>query len=284
MTSPDAAGRDPHPPFDRSPDLSPTGPSTDLPTSPAALLRRLGLRPRKRFSQSFLVDANLPDQIARAADLVDADQVLEIGPGLGILTRALARRAARVVAVELDRDLAAALPRLVPANVAVIAADALAFDPADHFAGSYKLVANLPYNVTTPVLLRYLDVVPRPALLVVMVQKEVAERIAAGPGRRSYLTVAVQSAASARIVRLVSPGAFFPRPKVDSALLRLDPLPTRLVPDDRRAPFLRLVQAGFAQPRKQLANSLAQGLARPKSERRPQDLELAEWRALFELA
>ncbi|MBA2449006.1 MAG: ribosomal RNA small subunit methyltransferase A [Chloroflexi bacterium] len=263
--------------------------------SPAALLRQLGLRPRKRFSQSFLIDPGLPEVIASAADVGPTDEVLEIGPGLGILTRALARRAARVVAVELDRDLAGVLPRLVPGNVVILAADALDFAPAEHFAGPYKLVANLPYNVTTPVILRYLDGVHRPSLLMVMVQKEVAERIVAGSGRRSYLAVAVQSAASPRMVRVVPPGAFFPRPKVDSAVLRLEPRAAGLVPDDRRAAFLKLVQAGFAQPRKQLANSLAQGLDRPKSdvlelliragilaERRPQDLELDEWRVLFE--
>ena len=263
-------------------------------TSPAALLRRLGLRPRKRFSQSFLVDPRLPEQIVRAADVAATDEILEIGPGLGVLTRALAARAARVVAVELDRDLARALPRLVPENVLVVPGDALRLDPGEHFAAGYKLVANLPYQITSPVLFRYLDIRPRPGLLVVMVQQEVAERISARPGRLSYLGVAVQSVAAARILRRVPPGAFFPRPKVDSAILRLDPLPTPLVPDERRPGFLKLVQAGFAQPRKQLANSLAQGLGAPKGEalallaragippdRRPQELDLHEWRQLF---
>ena len=267
------------------------------PASPVALLRQLGLRPRKRFSQSFLVDRRLPEHIARAADLGPGDEVLEIGPGLGILTRALAARTARVVAVELDRDLAAALPKLVPLNVQIVAEDALRFAPAEHFAGPYKLVANLPYHITSPVILRYLDLPRRPARLVVMVQKEVAERIAAGNGQRSYLAVAVQAVAAVRIVRIVPPGAFFPRPKVDSAVIRLDPLDRPLVDDEHRAGFLKLVQAGFAQPRKQLANSLAQGLGVPKADavallaragiapdRRPQDLELGEWRALFEAA
>lgn len=264
-------------------------------TSPAALLRQLGLRPRKRFSQSFLVDPRIPEQIVRAAGVGAGDRVLEIGPGLGILTRALAERAEWVVAVELDRDLAAALPRLVPENVEIVAGDALELDPADHFDGAYKLVANLPYSVTSPVLRRYLEVRPRPTLLVVMVQREVAERIAAPAGRLSYLAVAIQSAAGVRIVRTVPPGAFFPPPKVHSAVIRLDPLATPLVPDERRGAFLALVQAGFTQPRKQLANSLAQGLRAPKAdaiallgragigpERRPQDLTLEEWVRLYE--
>lgn len=262
--------------------------------SPAALLRQLGLRPRKRFSQSFLIDTHLPEQIVRAADLAESDEVLEIGPGLGILTRALAQHASRVVAVELDRDLAGALPRLVPPNVAVVVGDALQLDPGQHFAGPYKLVANLPYQITSPVLFRYLEVRPRPSLLVLMVQREVAERIAARPGQLSYMAVAVQSVATVRTVRVVPPGAFYPRPKVESAVVRLDPRSSPLVPDEDRPGFLKLVQAGFTQPRKQLANSLAQGLAVPKADalallaraaiapnRRPQELELDEWVGLY---
>src|SRR4051794_19912242 len=166
---------------------------TAQPTSPAALLRQLGLRPRRGLSQSFLTDAKVTQQIATAAALDSHDQVLEVGPGLGILTQALARRAARIVAFELDHDLAAALPRLVPANVEIVQGDALVLDPADHFEGPYKLVANLPYQITSPFLFRYLGLQPGPILQVLMVQLEVAERIAARPGALSYLAVAVQS-------------------------------------------------------------------------------------------
>lgn len=281
------------------PETAPRAASTQarppLPSAPAALLRQLGLRPRKGLSQSFLTDVGLTRQIAAAAGLSADDEVLEVGPGLGILTRTLARRVRRVVAVELDRELAAALPRLVPDNVQVVQGDALRLAPAEYFTGPYKLVANLPYQITSPFLLRYLDVQPAPSVLVVMIQREVAERIAAAPGALSYLAVAVQAAARPRIVRLVPPGAFYPRPKVDSAVIRLDPLPSPLVPPERRAAFLALVRAGFAQPRKQLLNSLGQGLGWPRAEvaalleragiapsRRPQELQLEEWRALFE--
>ncbi|MDP8922093.1 MAG: 16S rRNA (adenine(1518)-N(6)/adenine(1519)-N(6))-dimethyltransferase RsmA [Chloroflexota bacterium] len=263
-------------------------------SSPSALLRQLGLRARKRFSQSFLVDRRIPEQIVRAAAVGPDDEVLEIGPGLGIMTRVLARKAARVVAVELDRDLARALPRLVPDNVEIVQGDALEFDPADRFRGAYTLVANLPYAITSPFLFRYFDVRPAPRLIVVMIQREVAERVAARAGALSYLAVAVQSVASVRLVRLVPPGAFYPRPKVESAVIRLDPRPEPLVPPEQRASFLALVRAGFAQPRKTLANSLAQGLGVPRAdaaarlgwagispERRPQELGLEEWRALF---
>ena len=272
-------------------------------SSPAALLRQLGLRPRKGLSQSFLTDVGVTRQIAAAADIGTDDEVLEVGPGLGILTQQLARRARRVVAFELDRDLAAALPRLVPANVEIVQGDALKLDPADHFAGSYKLVANLPYQITSPFLFRYLGLQPGPFVLVLMIQREVAERIAARPGDLSYLAVAVQSAAMPRIVRLVPAGAFYPRPKVESAVIRLDPLAEPLVPTAERQPFLEVVRAGFGQPRKQLLNSLHQGLTQESAsrdawsrdevravleragigaERRPQELALPEWRALYD--
>jgi 16S rRNA (adenine1518-N6/adenine1519-N6)-dimethyltransferase len=281
----------------------PMGPMPGRAASPAVLLRQLGLRPRKGLSQSFLTDVGVTRQIAAAADLGPDDEVLEVGPGLGILTQQLARRARRVVAFELDRDLAAALPRLVPENVEIVQGDALILDPADHVAGPYKLVANLPYQITSPFLGRYLSLQPGPTVLVLMIQREVAERIAARPGDLSYLAVAVQSAATPRIVRLVSPGAFYPRPKVESAVIRLDPLAEPLVPTDERPAFLALVRAGFGQPRKQLLNSLHQGLTQESgsrdawsrddvralleragigTERRPQELALSEWRALHD--
>jgi 16S rRNA (adenine1518-N6/adenine1519-N6)-dimethyltransferase len=278
-------------------------PTSARASSPAALLRQLGLRPRKGLSQSFLTDVSVTRQIAAAASLGPDDEVLEVGPGLGILTEQLARRARRVVAFELDRDLAAALPRLVPANVEIVQGDALKLDPANHFQGPYKLVANLPYQITSPFLGRYLSLHPGPTVLVVMIQREVAERIVARPGELSYLAVAVQSAATPRIVRLVPPGAFYPRPKVESAVIKLEPLAESLVPPSERPTFLALVRAGFGQPRKQLLNSLHQGLTQetgPRdawsrddvralleragigTERRPQELALPEWRALYD--
>jgi 16S rRNA (adenine1518-N6/adenine1519-N6)-dimethyltransferase len=263
------------------------------------LLRQLGLRARKSHSQSFLTDVGLTQQIASAADLTPTDDVLEIGPGLGILTKTLAARCRRVVAVELDRELASVLPRLVPESVQIVHGDALTFDVTAHLAEPYKVVANLPYQITSPFLFRYLSLSPRPTLLVVMIQKEVAERIVAPGGQLSYLAVAVQSTARVRIVRQVPPGAFFPRPKIESAVIRLDPLPEPLVPFEQREAFLRVVRAGFTQPRKTLLNSLGQGLgqgsgweraevrdlldaAQIAPERRPQELSLQEWRALFE--
>jgi 16S rRNA (adenine1518-N6/adenine1519-N6)-dimethyltransferase len=267
------------------------------PTNPAALLRRLGLHPRKGLSQSFLVDRRVCAAIVRAAELDPHDEVLEIGPGLGILTAELVRRAGRVVAVELDPQLAAALPALLghPANLQVVQGDALQVDLPALFPGDYKVVANLPYHITSPLLLRLLGAPRRPRLVVVTVQREVAERITAGPGALSYLAIAVQLYAVPRIVRLVPPAAFYPRPKVESAVLRLDVRPAPAVAATAPAAFLRLVQAGFKQPRKQLRNSLAEGLGRPPAEiepllqragldptRRPQTLTLEEWERLYD--
>jgi 16S rRNA (adenine1518-N6/adenine1519-N6)-dimethyltransferase len=267
------------------------------------LLRQLGLKPRRGLSQSFLTDIGTVKRIALAAGLTRQDQVLEVGPGLGILTAELARVAGRVVAFELDRDLAAVLPRMMPENVQIVHGDALKLAPADYLQGPYKLVANLPYQITSPFLFRYLSLQPLPEVLVLMIQREVAERVAAPAGQLSYLAVAVQSAARVRIVRLVPPGAFHPRPKVESAVIKLEPLAEPLVPPEQRADFLAVVRAGFGQPRKQLQNSLHQGLKQERfrgrewaradvqailaaagldAERRPQAVSLPEWRALFQ--
>ena len=232
--------------------------------------------------------------MADAAEVQADDEVLEIGPGLGVLTRVLLGRAGRVVAVELDPKLAALLPSLAPeGRLEVLQQDALRFDPADHFAASYKLVANLPYQITSPVLHRFLLAVRRPERLVLMVQREVAERISAGPGQASYLSNLVQAVAAVRTIRQVPPGAFYPRPNVSSAVVLIEPRPAT-TDEDHLPALLELVRLGFTQPRKTLANSLAQGLGRPRAEvasvlaaggfdpnLRPQQLAVSDWRQLL---
>lgn len=280
----------------------PVGVLQAKPSSPAALLRQLGLKPRRGLSQSFLTDVGTVKRIAAAASLAATDQVLEVGPGLGILTAELARQAGRVVAFELDRDLATALPRMLPQNVQIVQGDALTLAPMDYLRGPYKLVANLPYQITSPFLFRYLSLRPLPDVLVVMIQREVAERVSAPAGQLSYLAVVVQSVARVRIVRIVPSGAFHPRPKIESAVIKLEPLAEPLVSPEQRTAFLAVVRAGFGQPRKQLLNSLHQGLkqdhyagrawertevqailsaASLDEARRPQTLTLPEWRALY---
>ncbi len=236
--------------------------------------------------------------IVKAAALQPAEEVLEVGPGLGVLTERLARAAHRVVAVEIDTELASALRvEFDGANVTVHTADVLKVEPASFFEKPFVVVANLPYHITSPALRHLLAAGPPFALrLVVMVQAEVAERIAAQPGDMSSLAVSIQAQARVRIVRRVPAAAFFPRPKVDSAVVLLEPLSDedRPVPRSELTQFVTLVQAGFKQPRKKLVNSLAEGLGEAKPTalellksadidpgQRPQDLAVADWVRLY---
>lgn len=252
--------------------------------------------PKKSLGQNFLVDGVHLARIVDAADLTPTDRVLEIGPGQGVLTQALAAHAARVVAVELDDRLIEPLrTRFAGApHVAIVHGDILALDPAALMAQEdappvYKVVANLPYYITSAVLRHLLEASPAPSLAVVLVQLEVAQRICAAPGDLSLLAMSVQYYARPRLVSRVPAGAFRPAPKVDSAILRLDLLaePVARTP---AAAFFTVVRAGFGQRRKQLANSLAAGLALNKEAvtaallaagiaptRRAETLTLAEW-------
>ncbi len=243
------------------------------PEGTRAVLRRFGIRPSKRWGQHFLVSQRALEQILGAAQLSPADSVLEIGAGIGTLTAALAARAGRVAAIEVDSRLLPALAAAVDAypHVRIVPADALEADLAslvvDLCGGARKAVSNLPYNVAAPVLLRLLDPGLRLALIVVTVQREVAERITAAPGTAAYgrLSVVVRYRAAARIVSRVPPGAFLPPPEVESAIveLRPHPRPPAAVPDEHE--FLRIVAAGFGHRRKTLANALARGLGlRPR--------------------
>jgi 16S rRNA (adenine1518-N6/adenine1519-N6)-dimethyltransferase len=255
-------------------------------------LRALGLRPSKRLSQSFLDDHGIAAAIVRAAKIDGSTDVLEVGPGLGVLTERLAQQARRVVAVELDVTLAEWLSSELP-KVSVVNEDILKFEPSGFFAEPFVVVANLPYHITSPALRHLLAMGPPFASrLIVMVQAEVAERIAAPVGQMSALAVAIQAQARLRIVRRVPATAFYPRPKVDSAVLSLEPIDDaeRLVGREELGEFVTLVQAGFKQPRKKLVNSLAEGLQTDKSaaltllqsagidgSRRPQELDVADW-------
>ena len=201
--------------------------------------------------------------MVEAADADPRDVVLEIGPGLGILTRELVRVAGRVVAVEVDRDLAGVLHGALgsPENLQVVQADALKLDLGSVIAEPYLAVASLPYHIATPLIFKLAFSPPRPRRIVAMVQEEVARRLAPGQGATSYLSVAIATVAEARIVRRVSPGCFFPMPKVRSAVVRLDLRPEPTIGPALVEDFLAFLRAGFTQPRKQLHNSLSQGLA-----------------------
>jgi 16S rRNA (adenine1518-N6/adenine1519-N6)-dimethyltransferase len=212
---------------------------------------------RKRLGQHFLTDPRILARIADALAPTPADTVLEIGPGPGGLTAALAARAGRVIAVEKDRALVPALRERLPA-IEVVEADALALDwHALAGAPGYLLAGNIPYNITSPLLEKALEP-PRPRRIVFLVQREVAERLTAKPGTSEYgaLTVGVQAQAAVELLFRVPAGAFKPRPRVDSAVVRLAPLATPVVSDERRRGFRRLVVGLFGFRRKQLLRGL----------------------------
>jgi 16S rRNA (adenine1518-N6/adenine1519-N6)-dimethyltransferase len=270
------------------------------------LLRRFKLRARKGLGQHFLTDGSVLATILDAAGLEPSDTVIEVGPGLGIMTRELAKRAGTVIAIELDNRLADALREaLTPyENCVIVNEDVLGTDPVSLLKDrpppfppelkSYKVVANLPYYITAPVLRHFLEASLKPRVMVVMVQKEVAEAIAAGPGQRSLLSNSVQFYGNPSIMATVPAAAFYPAPEVDSAVVRIDVYERPPVAVDDVAGFFRLVRAGFHAARKQAANSLAAGLGLPKEEvltllaragldprRRAETFTLEEWARLL---
>ena len=228
-----------------------------------ALLDRFGLSARKGLGQNFLIDRGVLDKIIAAAGIENTDTVVEVGPGLGVLTRALAEKAGKVVSVELDRNMVALLRETMAGvpNVAIVERDILDTPPESLIGESnYKVVANLPYYITSPVLRHFLESTHQPQSLVVMVQKEVARQIVARPPETSLLSVAIQFYGTPRIVSYVPAGAFYPPPKVASAILRIDVLPERRLSAEDEAVFFKLARAGFSTRRKQLINALSSGL------------------------
>lgn len=256
------------------------------------ILEEIGVRPSKALGQNFLHDRNIVRRIADTARLTPDDLVVEVGPGLGILTEELARRASRVIAVELDRRLAAYLRRHLEApNLTVVEADILHVDLAGLTGGlPYKVVANLPYSIAAAALEHLLESDARPTRLVVMVQREVAERIVARPPDMSILAVAVQFYGEPSIAFRIGPGAFVPPPHVDSAVLDIAIRPVPPLGGLARRAFFTLVRAGFSQRRKRLANALSSALERPKPliearlreasidpDRRAETLSVTDW-------
>jgi 16S rRNA (adenine1518-N6/adenine1519-N6)-dimethyltransferase len=283
-----------------------SGPATLL-AQTKKLLRRYNIRVKKGLGQNFLVDEQVLQKILRAADLKVEDTVIEVGPGLGILTAELARRAGWVIAIELDDRLADILKETLSYdNIVIINRDVLGIDPAKLIQESaprfpelmqpYKVVANLPYYITSPVLRHFLEASVKPERIVVMVQKEVAQAIVAGAGQRSVLSISVQFYGRPEIVAIVPAASFYPAPQVDSAVVKIDVYAKPTVDVDDPDRFFKLVRAGFSAARKQAANSLAQGLGIEKREvtgwltgagidpaRRAETFTLEEWAALWKI-
>ncbi len=270
------------------------------------LLERYNIRPSKGLGQSFLMAEWAYERILDAAQLSTDDVVLEIGPGLGTLTRLLAEAARHVIAVELDERMVAILNDTLAGhdNVTVHQGDILETDLEELLepwidqlqpAVTYKVVANLPYYITSRALRHLLTAPVRPQRLVVMVQQEVADRIVATPGDMSLLAVSVQVFGAPERVCRVPASAFYPRPNVDSAVLAVDIYAEPLVPEALLRRFFQVARAGFQQRRKQIHNSLVANLSLNRQtvadaleqagiapQRRPQTLAIEEWARLTE--
>jgi 16S rRNA (adenine1518-N6/adenine1519-N6)-dimethyltransferase len=238
------------------------------------LLRKYNIQPFKGFGQNFLISENILKKIVEAANVNPEDIILEIGPGIGTLTQELAKKAKKVIAVEKDKKMVEILKETLVdfKNVEVLEGDALKLNPKNYKprTNNYKLIANLPYNITSPVIRKFLEAKNPPIEMVLMVQKEVAQRICVKPpakgevrpkGRPSMnlLAVSVQFYSEPKILFYVSKNNFWPRPKVDGAILRISRIRTNLPRIDTNL-FFKIVKAGFSQPRKQILNNLSKVL------------------------
>ncbi len=269
------------------------------PLDASAILKRFHLRADKSLGQNFLQDSTALKNIALAAEIQEDDHVLEIGPGLGSLTRYLAVSAREVTAVELDPDMLAPLRAVLSPyqNVHVVHGDILKTPITQVISEpNYLVAANIPYYITSAVIRHLLESESKPRRIVLTVQKEVAERICADPGDLSLLALSVQVYGSPSLVSIIPAAAFHPAPKVDSAVLRVDIYNEPLIPKELLKIFFKLIKAGFAQKRKTLRNSLSAGLhvSTKDSEalltsagidfmRRAETLSIDEWKKLCEV-
>ena len=267
--------------------------SLDIPD----ILRKYGLRPNKKLGQNFLTDQSSLQNVVSAAQIMPSDTILEIGPGLGSLTRLLAQQAFRVVAVEVDAGFISILKVILAKypNVEIIHGDILRLDPARLVAEpGYLVVANIPYYITSAIIRHLLDSKCLPGRLVLTVQQEVADRICALPGDMSLLALSVQVFGRPTIAAHIPAEAFYPPPEVDSAVVCVEVFPEPQVPPTHTDLFFRLAKAGFSQKRKTLHNSLSGGMgwSKDKTEqlllssgidplRRAETLSLEEWLKLL---
>jgi 16S rRNA (adenine1518-N6/adenine1519-N6)-dimethyltransferase len=270
-----------------------------------SLLRKYGLYPDKRLGQNFLIDSKALEKIIQSAEINKTDVVLEIGAGVGNLTAYLAATAFQVACVELDRRLIPLLREVLAPfnNIRIIQGDILALSPSDVLQNlqiphdGYLVVANIPYYITSAVIRHLLESQPRPKRVVLTVQSEVAERICARIGEMSLLALGVQVYGQPAITARIPAGAFYPPPKVNSAVVRVDLYPQPAVPHELIQIFFQLAKAGFGQKRKTLRNSLASGLKLTPGEmelllvktqidpqRRAETLSVQEWTSLAEAA
>ena len=243
------------------------------------LIGKYGIKPNKRMGQNFLLDESVLEKIIVAADISPKEMILEIGPGLGVLTFELAKRAKQVIAIEKDKKLAEILNHELKIknikNVEIVNDDILKIPirqladqisnqaprlPAGRQNPNYKIVANIPYYLTSPIIRKFLETENKPEAMILMVQKEVAQRICAKPGQMSILSVAVQFYGWPEIVDYVSKKSFYPQPKVDSAIIKIVP---KEIPEIDTKKFFKLIRTGFSAKRKFLINNLSSKIQRP---------------------
>lgn len=260
--------------------------------------------PKRSLGQNFLIDSSVLPEIIKAAEIRDGDVVIEIGPGLGILTKALLDAGAKVFAIEKDFDLVAKLTQMFGnnKNLKIVHQDALFFD-FSHFE-TFKVVSNLPFNIASPIIRKFLESSNPPELMVIMIQKEVAEKILAKPGNseRGILTLAVEFYGKAEMIAIVPKTSFRPQPKVDAAIIKIKPFQphsrngVRKVEPKFTACFFRIVKAGFSSKRRQIHNSLTATLRLEKNivldllkkaqidpQLRAEDLSLKQWLELSQV-
>jgi 16S rRNA (adenine1518-N6/adenine1519-N6)-dimethyltransferase len=270
----------------------PSLPSLDV----TRLLRENHIRPVKALGQNFLQENSELLKIMEASQVVPTDTVLEIGPGLGSLTRYLALSAKKVIAVELDKALLPILAEVLKGydNVSVVQGDILKLSVSDLITvNSYLVIANIPYYITSAIIRHLLESRPKPRRLVLTIQKEVAQRICAGPGDLSLLALSVQIFGHPQIVADISSEAFYPAPNVDSSVVKLETYSESAIPENQLDKFFLLAKAGFSQKRKTLRNSLSGGLSISVSDaekllgaagidpkRRAETLSIPEWATL----
>jgi 16S rRNA (adenine1518-N6/adenine1519-N6)-dimethyltransferase len=275
--------------------LKPEYPSLP-PLDVTRLLRENHIRPVKALGQNFLQENSALLKIMDASQVVPTDTVLEIGPGLGSLTRYLALSAKKVIAVELDKALLPILAEVLKGydNVSVVQGDILKLSVSDLITvNSYLVIANIPYYITSAIIRHLLESKPKPRRLVLTIQKEVAQRICAGPGDLSLLALSVQIFGCPQVVADISSEAFHPAPNVDSSVIKLETYSESAIPENQLDKFFMLAKAGFSQKRKTLRNSLSGGLSIPVSEtekllgaagidpkRRAETLSIPEWATL----
>ena len=266
--------------------------------NPAALIKQYGLHADKRLGQNFLCDRFELECIAAAAEIEDTDSVLEIGPGVGSLTRYLAGYAHEVVAVELDEKFDCILQIILKPydNVRVVYGDILELSPNQlGLPPNYIVAANIPYNITSAIIRHLLESDSKPRRIVLTIQKEVAQRLCEEPPKMSLLALSVQVYGKPTIIRLIPAAAFYPAPQVDSAVVRIEIHPEPIINAPYLPVFFRLIKAGFSQKRKTLRNALSAGLATSTEEvealldqtkidpqRRAETLSLEEWGSLTE--